>query len=213
MASGRALAAETVERDILERLIRDRRSVRRFRPEPVADSDLLALLEAARWAPSPHNSQPWRFAIVRAGERRRRLAEAMAARWLADLAAHDEANEAVLKKVETRRRRLIEAPAAIIVSLTGDRLDAYPDVERRQAEWLTAEHSLGAAVQNLLLAARGRGIGACWICAPAFCPDTIREALALPEGWAPRALVLAGYPAAPPPDPWRAPLEDLVVFR
>ncbi|GIW06153.1 MAG: nitroreductase [Dehalococcoidia bacterium] len=204
---------ESVATTTLERVIRERRSVRRFLPDPIDEADLLELLEAARWAPSPHNSQPWRFAIVRPGQTRCRLAEAMAARWLADLAAHGEVSESLLKKVETRRRRLMEAPAAIVVSLTGDRLDAYPDAERRHAEWLTAEQSLGAAVQNLLLAARARGIGTCWICAPAFCPDTIREALELPDGWAPRALVLAGYPAAPPAEPTRTPLTDLVVFR
>lgn len=197
----------------VEQVIRERRSVRRFRHEPLAEAEVLALLDAARWAPSPHNSQPWRFVVVRPGETRVRLAEAMAARWRADLVTHGEASEAVLAKVETRRRRLIDAPAALVVCLTGDRLDAYPDAERRQAEWLTAEHSLGAAVQNLLLAARARGIGACWICAPAFCPDTIRDTLDLPSGWAPRALVLAGYPASPPGDSSRAPLHDLVVVR
>ncbi|MCS6801304.1 MAG: nitroreductase family protein [Chloroflexota bacterium] len=202
-----------IERGTVEQVIRSRRSVRRFRPDPVADAEVEALLDAARWAPSPHNSQPWRFVLVRAGETRRRLAEAMADRWRADLAAHREASEPVLQKVETRRRRLIEAPVAIVVCLTGERLDVYPDAERRAAEWLTAEHSLGAAVQNLLLTARARGLGACWICAPAFCPETVREALALPPAWAPRALILVGYPAAPAASSSRLPLADLVVVR
>ncbi|MFN8535651.1 MAG: nitroreductase family protein [Dehalococcoidia bacterium] len=197
----------------VDQTIRERRSVRTFLPDPLDDTEVLALLDAARWAPSPHNSQPWRFVVVRPGPTRSSLAEAMADRWLADLTVHREESTALLRKVQTRRRRLEEAPVAIVVCLTGDRLDAYPDPQRREAEWLTAEHSLGAATQNLLLAARARGLGSWWICAPAFCPDTIRGSLGLPIGWAPRALILVGRPARPPADSPRDALDGLVLFR
>ncbi|MCL6649420.1 MAG: nitroreductase family protein [Chloroflexi bacterium] len=209
----RSVVTELLPAEAVAAVIRSRRSVRVFQPTPLDEATLQALLDLARWAPSPHNSQPWRFVIVRPGPARQRLAAAMAERWQADLTLYREATPAVLRKVETRRQRLLTAPAAIVACLSGEHLDAYADAARRQAEWLTAEHSLGAAVQNLLLAAHSRGLGGCWICAPAFCPETVRHALDLPSDWAPRALVLLGVPAGSGGNPWRRPLCELVVVR
>ena len=193
--------------------MRHRRSVRRFTSEPVSEETVVSILESARWAPSPHNSQPWRFVVVRPGTGREHLAKAMTDRWLADLTAHTEQTPAIMAKVATRRRRLVEAPAAVVLCLTGSDLDQYPDEERRTAEWLTAEQSLGAATQNLLLAAHGVGLGACWICAPSFCSEVVADALKLPDGLAPRVLVLIGHPAGEPPTKDRRNLEDMVLFR
>lgn len=197
----------------LQNIITSRRSVRRFLPDSVDEARLVRLVEAARWAPSPHNSQPWRFAIVRHGPARTGLGDAMADRWRKDLASHGENDPRVLRLVENRRKRLLEAPGAIVACLTSEGLDDYPDEERRNAEWLTAEQSLGAAVQNLLLAAHDDGLGACWICAPAFCPDTVKAALDLPESWEPRALVLAGIPEVVPPVRERRSLDSFILVR
>ncbi len=54
--------------------------------------------------------------------------------------------------------------------------------------------SLGAAVENLMLAATDLGYASCWVAAPIFCPEEARDALALPEEWLPHALVMVGYP-------------------
>jgi nitroreductase len=51
------------------------------------------------------------------------------------------------------------------------------------------------AGQNLLLAAHQLGLGACWMCAPLFCPQTVRDALNLPADWQPQGLIALGYPA------------------
>src|ERR1700704_3659263 len=56
----------------------------------------------------------------------------------------------------------------------------YPDPRRAQAEYLMAVQSVAMAVQNLLLAAHAEGLGACWMCAPLFCGEAVRAALALP---------------------------------
>jgi len=68
------------------------------------------------------------------------------------------------------------------------------------------------AGQNLLLAAHVLGLGACWLCAPLFCPDVVRDTLALPPDWQPQGLITAGYPAETR-EKTRAPLETRVVFR
>ncbi|MCZ7534785.1 MAG: nitroreductase family protein [Acidimicrobiia bacterium] len=69
-----------------------------------------------------------------------------------------------------------------------------PRARRRQAEWSMALLSLGAAFENLLLAASAAGLAACWVAAPVFCPDTARDALGLPDDWQPQAMALVGYP-------------------
>jgi nitroreductase len=55
--------------------IRSRRSIRKYRDDPVNDEDVQAILEAGRWAPSGLNNQPWRFAVVRAPEVKDKIAE------------------------------------------------------------------------------------------------------------------------------------------
>ena len=75
--------------------------------------------------------------------------------------------------------------------------------------------SLGAALQNLLLAAHARGLGGYLKGAPLFCRAAVAEALALPDGWQPAFLVLLGYPAdgaRPPPRPEPRP-EDFLLSR
>ena len=92
--------------------------------------------------------------------------------------------------------------------LTWDGLDRYPDDARRRAEWGMALLSLGAAVENLMLAAADRGLASCWVAAPIFCPEAARDALALPAEWLPHALVMVGRPRPGlrrPPPPARPP--------
>jgi nitroreductase len=73
-------------------------------------------------------------------------------------------------------------------------MDRYPDPKRRRAEWTMATQSLALAGQNLLLAAHAEGLGACWLCAPLFCPEVVRAALGLPEDWEPQAFISLGWP-------------------
>jgi F420 biosynthesis protein FbiB-like protein len=193
--------------------IRSRRSIRSFTERDVEQADLDALLEAASWAPSPHNSQPWRFVVVRPGPSRTRLADAMAAQWLSDLDALGETTTSRRAKVEGRRARTVRAPVAIVACLRTDSLDRYPDERRWRAEVATGEQSLGAAVQNLLLEAEARRLGCNWICAPTFCPDVVAEALALDETLAPRVLILAGWPANRPAPKPRLGWQELTLWR
>ena len=90
-------------------------------------------------------------------------------------------------------------------------MDHYLDHKRAQAEHLMAVQSVAMAVQNLLLAAHAEGLGACWMCAPLFCPDVVAQALALPTEWQAQALVTLGYPASAGKPPVRRPLAESVV--
>ena len=67
---------------------------------------------------------------------------------------------------------------------------------------------MGAAIQNMLLVAHSKNLGACWFCAPIFCKETVRQVLKIPEDVEPQALIAIGYPAEKPRVPNRKPLQD-----
>ncbi|HKV44252.1 MAG TPA: nitroreductase family protein [bacterium] len=190
-----------------------RRTVRFYTTAPVPADLVRALLDAAAWAPSAHNVQPTRFVVIDSPGAKRRLAERMGRRWRRDLERLGTAEAAIQVELRFSLRRFGEAPALILVGYVMEEMDAYPDRIRRAAEQVMAVQSAAAAVQNLLLAAATNGLGACWCCAPLFCPGTVRRALGLPRGFTPQALVTIGYPAHTPPVPPRKPLESVVTFR
>jgi coenzyme F420-0:L-glutamate ligase / coenzyme F420-1:gamma-L-glutamate ligase len=193
-------------------LILTRRSLRRYRPGPVPRALIERLLTAATWAPSAHNRQPWRFAVVESLEQKEKLARAMGERLRHDLEA-DSVPQAVIDADVTRSYdRITSAPALIAVCLTMADMDTYPDARRAQAEYMMAVQSTAMAGANLLLAAHEAGLGACWMCAPLFCSDVVRNTLELPHDWQPQGLITLGYPAQQR-EKTRRPLEASVLWR
>lgn len=195
--------------------IEARRSIRSFTDAPVDPADLDAIVLAACAAPAPHHSRPWRFATVAAAAHKRALATGMGERWRADLAADGVATGRIDELVTSSHRKIAGAPALVLACLTWSGLDRYPDEARRRAEWGMALLSLGAAVENLMLAAADRALATCWVAAPIFCPVEARDALALDDEWMPQALVLVGHPDpgyAGRPRP-AVPLEELRARR
>jgi coenzyme F420-0:L-glutamate ligase / coenzyme F420-1:gamma-L-glutamate ligase len=194
--------------------IRGRRSVRRYLPKKVPEELVDEVLEAGRWAPSPHGSQPWRFAVVTREGTKERLAEAMGEQWRANLEMDGQNREVVEKRLEGSRRRLLDAPVLVLLCLYLEDLDYYPDAGRQENETTMAVQSLGATAQNMLLAAYDRGLDAGWMCAPLFCPEEVVGALGLDPKLVPHALLTLGYAEGDPPKRrGRRSLEDLVVYR
>lgn len=191
--------------------IRSRRSIRRYEKSRVPREVLNELLEAARWAPSAHNRQPWRFAVVEQEKTRRALATAMGNKLRADLERDGAPSDVIEADVSYSFARIAGAPALIVVSLTMRDMDQYPDPGRSRAEMIMAVQSTALAVQNLLLAAHVEGLGACWMCAPLFVPEIVREVLALEPDWEPQALITLGYPAETRTKT-RQPLRTLVKY-
>jgi F420 biosynthesis protein FbiB-like protein len=196
----------------LEQVIRGRRSIRRYTDQSIDPAVLTRLLEAATWASSAHNRQPWRFCVVTRPETQLRLSEAMGQRWRADLGADGADPEFVERRVAISHARMTGAAALVIANLTLVDMDRYPDPVRAHAEWTMAAQSVALACQNLLLAAEAHGLGACWMCAPLFVPDLVRTVLELPADWEPQALITLGYPAETKTKD-RAPLSTRVLWR
>ena len=206
-------APESALQPLLE-AVRGRRSVRKYLPLEVPEELVDRVLEAARWAPSPHGRQPWRFAVIRRQDTKTRLADAMGEAWRNNLEMDGQVTEVVEKRLEGSRRRLLEAPVLVLLCLYLEDLDAYPDEGRQAGETTMAVQSLGAAAQNTLLAAYDSGLDAGWMCAPLFCPERVTEALDLDPTLVPHALLTLGYAAGDPPKRRsHMPLEELVVYR
>ena len=194
--------------------IRGRRSVRRYLPKSVPDEAVERVLEAARWAPSPHGRQPWRFAVIRKDETKERLADAMGDEWRANLEMDGQDSGVVERRLEGSRQRLLDAPVLILLCLYLEDLDTYPDPDRQRHETTMAVQSLGAAAQNALLAAYDTGLDAGWMCAPLFAHEKVVEALGLDPKVVPHALLTLGYAEGDPPKRRdRRPLDELVVYR
>ena len=189
-----------------------RRTVRVYDGTPVPDAVIRQLLQAAVLAPSAHNRQPWRFAVVTSAAVQRRLAEAMAQEWERDLVA-DGVHPAVRSSwLEFSRQRFGEAPVLIVACLTMAEMDRYPDERRQRAEYLMGVQSVAAAIENLLLAAAHLGLGAAWTCAPLFAPEVVRRELDLPPDWEPQAAITLGHPRNVRGYRDRKPLEAVVRY-
>ncbi len=193
-------------------LLRTRRSVRRFRPDPVTDAQVAALVEAAASAPSAGNRQAWRLLLVTSRARIDAMAAAvrdevgrLRAGLREDAAAGAEAYLANF--LHFAGAPLVVAPVhrqgPDLLAAAG----AAPRASRGDAEALC---SVAAAVENLLLCAHALGLGACWMTGPLVAAAALEQVLEVPRGWALSALVPVGVPAEEPaPPPRRAP-ESLV---
>lgn len=193
-------------------LLQGRRSIRRYRPEPVAPELLEQLLQAAIWAPSAHNRQPWRFCVVVQPATKLALSERMSEQWRRDLGGDGADPVQVERRIAISHARMTSAAALIIASVSMEEMDHYADARRNEAEWTMAVQSVALACQNLLLAAHYYGLGACWMCAPLFVPELVRDVLQLPAAWIPQAMITVGYPAEEKTKE-RAPLVERVLWR
>lgn len=165
-------------------VIKKRRSVRAFKKEAIPDEVLLQILEAARWAPSAGNLQPWHFVVVKNNDVKRLLAIAA-----------------------LNQMFIAEAPVVIVVC-------TIPTVSASRygvrGEKLYCIQDTAAATQNMLLAAASLGVGSCWV--GAFDEDRVRTLLKLPNYVRPVAIVPMGYPAKIPSPPGRRGLKEIVTL-
>jgi F420 biosynthesis protein FbiB-like protein len=190
-----------------------RRSIRHYTDQPVAPQLIDHLLEAATWAPSAHNRQPWRFAVITTQAAKDRLADTMSERLRSDRSRDGDPIEAIDRDVNRSRERIVTAPVVIVVCLSMIEMDHTPDERRNSLERAMAMQSVAASIQNLLLTAHDLGLGACWMCAPLFCPDVVRDALDLPDDWEAQALITIGYPADEGKPKGRIDFKQKTIYR
>lgn len=170
--------------------IRERRSVKQVRPDPVPPELIEQVLEAAVWAPNHHLTQPWRFFVLH-GEARAALGEVLAS----DPTLSPSKREAV-------RQKPFRAPVIVVVAVE-------PDPQRPLMDEVAAG---AAAVQNLLLAAHALGLGAVWRTGRAVENPAVKRFLGLSDRAVLLGFVYLGFPAAVPEPPPRRPARAVTVW-
>ena len=189
-------------------LMKSRRSVRRFRPDPPPRDLIERLIEAAVTAPSASNRQPWRFLVVSDRETVSRLASAV--REAVDrIARHVEpAAEASFRAYGDYFTRFDGAPVVIVslyrsLTILSNLVNGGLNEDER-GRISTMERNSGLmgvamALQNLLLMAHELGLGASGMTGPLVASDRIGEILEVPSLWEVAAFIPVGFPDEDPP--------------
>lgn len=193
--------------------LRTRRSIRRFKPDPVPDSVIRDILHTATFAPSAHNRQPWRFVVLTESAAKKHLANSMAQEFQHDLEKDNLPKEEIEKRVARSRERINGAPVVILLCLDMSEMDVYSDERRNKAEYMIAAQSVSNAGMQLLLAAHAEGLGGVWVCSPMFAQETVQKALDISPAWEPQAMFLIGYPVEIPAVRDRKKIEDISIFQ
>lgn len=167
--------------DVFE-AIKGRRSIRVFKKDDVSHGNIEKLIDAARWAPSAGNIQPWEFITVRKLGLKRRLVKATLGQSFVE-----------------------EAPVVIVVCANED---LSSEGYGARGKTLYCIQDTAAAIQNILLAAYSIGLGACWI--GAFDEEEAREILRVPAGIRPVAIIPVGYPGETASRPIKRPMDQFV---
>lgn len=183
------------ERAGVYRVIRERRDIRNFRPDPIPAEVLERVLQAAHHAPSVGLMQPWDFVLIRDRGLRRRIYEHF--RQVNERAAALHAAERGEKYRALKLQGILDAPLNLLV--TCDRRRGGPHVLGRYTQRHMDEYSTCLAVQNLWLAARAEGVGVGWM--SLYEPEFMSAALGLPDGVVPVAYLTLGYPVSFPDEP------------
>ncbi len=192
--------------------LHSRRSIRRYKPDPIPAPVIERILATAAHAPSAYNNQPWRFAVVTDPAVKTRLGEAIADRFRREMTA-DGATEADIRgRVERTIRRAGEPPLIIVLCRDLTIVKEQPDEFRQHADATMAIQSVAMAGLQLLLAVHAEGLGGCWICWPLFAPEETRAALELPETWEPQGMVFIGQPDESPGTKELKTLEEVVRY-
>jgi len=167
--------------DVFE-AIKSRRSVRAFTNEPVSDKEVMKLIDAARWAPSAGNIQPWEFVVARDPKIKRGLSAAALDQTFIE-----------------------EAPVVIVVC--AHQLRSSRGYGSRGVN-LYCLQDTAAAIQNMLLTACALELATCWV--GAFKEEEAGKVLNIPNGVRPVAIIPVGHPAQKPEAPERRPLSEIV---
>jgi nitroreductase len=204
------MTESTPSPDALLALLRARRSIRRFQPEPVPEDAIARMAEAASWAPSARNRQAFRLVAVTSSERIRAMAQAV------------EEESGKLRAAFGNRvpgaylDNFLHFAGAPLVFVPFHRAGLDPlramGVDHPVAGQVEADalSSVSAAIQNLLLCAQALGLGACWMTGPLVAAEALAQLLEVPNGWRLSALIPVGFPAEAPATPRRRSVEQML---
>jgi len=183
-------------------VIATRCSIRKFKPDPIPEETLQAILRAALQAPSGKNRQPWRLVVVKEDKR------AEMVRILREGIARRKAEGDDPGSSEGSARVMEQAPVTVFFFNPGGvRPWLAHSIDQNFTE-LVDTQSIGAAIQNMLLAAKALGLGSLWICDVFYAYEELCDWLG--EKGAMIAAVCLGYPDETPAPRSRKPFDQVV---
>jgi nitroreductase len=197
------------------------RAVRRLKPDPIPTDVLNRVLQAAAWAPTGGNAQPWRIVLVTDAVPKKKLGELYAGSWknfakgyearLTGLPEADRAREArTLAAANHLGDHFGEAPA-IAIFCFNPKFMAITDAKLDRVS-VVGGGSVYTAVQNLMLACRAEGLGCVLTTLLCEHEEKVREILAIPQPWGTAAAVPMGYPVAKGHGPIRRQSPEQLVY-
>jgi nitroreductase len=188
-----------MEIDKFIELLKSRRSIRAYKPDPIPDEYIRKIIEAARWAPSGGNSQPWEFIVIKKKELKDRIADL----FIKSLG--------LLREAELTREKEMRIPALVgemmgpgfknapvLILLCGDPRvnEAFPLVVFKKYGHEVFISNLASAFLCMQLAAKTLGLGSQWVSAAGnFMEDDLKELLNIPTGVKIYDMMAVGYPA------------------
>jgi len=183
--------------------MKERRSCRSFKSEPLEDDKLQIILQAGGWAPSVMNLQPWRFYVIKNQAMKQQLKESCE-----NLAQSIFAASGWKWVSKYSFEFLVQAPVLIAVAASPKDTGADQFIPGRGTGYA---FSSCAAVQNMLLAAHGIGIDALWF--TLYDTPAAKQILEIPEDLDLVSIMVTGYGTEPPKYVGRKPVEDLTVIK
>jgi coenzyme F420-0:L-glutamate ligase / coenzyme F420-1:gamma-L-glutamate ligase len=192
--------------------LRSRRTIRKFKPDPIPDDSISRILETTICSPSAHNLQPWHFIIISSRDSKLRLAKAITRKFRLDLVSDGASEEVIEAKIDKSMQRIIDAPIIIVLCHNKNTLRSHHNPISNQTELELGVQSVTLAGLQLLLAAHAEGLGGNWICWPFFAPDETQAALKLNSNLDPIGMIFLGFPAEDPEMPERKPLSEVTSY-
>lgn len=201
--------------------IEKRRSVRRFKNQQPAEAEIEKLLHAATLAPSASNKQPWRFHVITNKSKILSIAEQVKAKIDVLISDADVSFKSQFEEYSYNFICFQNAPVLIIPTfrpiamlslLFADSKTVISPEHIKKLEYDSSLISVSCAIQNLLLTAEERGLGACCMTGPLLAKDEICHYLSIPNGWSMAAIIAVGYPAEQPPVTDRKPISKVTKW-
>jgi len=195
----------------LTKFLKNRRSYKfPFANKRVEREVIEECIEIARWAPSAHNGQHWRYIILEKQVLREKLINKMNQKLRYDLENDNKPEKFIKNKINKTKMNFTKAPFLILLCLDKSELEEYPDDERQQNEFILGIQSVSSSATYFLLALELKKLASCWYCAPIFAKEIIKETLNLPESYVPMAFFTVGYSLKTVHAPSRKKLQDVI---
>ena len=198
--------------------IEQRRSIRKFKPDPVPDEYITALIDAARLAPSGCNAQPWRFKIVRDRDTKLELAKAAYDQSFvanapvvfvccADIGGYLKGTVSGIQ--DLGRIGAVEDRIIKVLHKRAEQMETQMKIMNKEQLGAKIAFNIAIAVEHMVLRALDFGLGSCWV--RLINEQMVKDIFGWDENIYVVSLLPVGFPAESPPPRRRLKVEDIVI--